>query len=120
MAYAVKRRTAEIGVRMALGATRRRVLGMVLRQGLGLVIAGLVLGLAGALALTRVIGTWLYGVSPADPITFAAVPIIMLAVAACPSLLPRRRATRLEPSAAFPFGWTPYGARRSQTPARRP
>jgi predicted permease len=103
MAYAVKRRTAEIGVRMALGATRGQVLGMVLRQGLGLVAVGLALGLGAALALTRVAGSWLYGVSPADPVTFAAVPIFLLAVAACACLIPAWRATRIDPVSALRY-----------------
>jgi putative ABC transport system permease protein len=97
LAYSVKQRTAEIGVRIALGASRRRVLGMILRQGLQLTIAGLLLGLAGALALTRVLASSLYGVSSFDPITFVAVPALLLLVTIAACLVPARRAANVDP-----------------------
>jgi predicted permease len=97
LAYSVKQRTAEIGVRIALGASRRRVLGMILRQGLQLTMIGLLLGLAGALALTRVLASSLYGVSAFDPITFAAVPALLLLVTIGACLIPARRAANVDP-----------------------
>jgi predicted permease len=97
LTYSVKQRTAEIGVRIALGASRGGVLGMILRQGLQLTITGLLLGLAGALALTRVLVASLYGVSAVDPITFAAVPALLLIVAIAACLIPARRAANVDP-----------------------
>jgi predicted permease len=97
LAYSVKQRTAEIGLRIALGASRERVLGMILRQGLQLAIAGVMLGLAGALAFTRVLASSLYGVSALDPITFAAVPALLLLVTIASCLMPARRAASIDP-----------------------
>jgi predicted permease len=97
LAYSVKQRTAEIGLRIALGASRGRVLGMILRQGLQLTIAGLLLGLAGALAFTRVLASSLYGVSALDPITFAVVPALLLLVTIASCLIPARRAASIDP-----------------------
>jgi predicted permease len=97
LAYSVKQRSAEISVRVALGATRVRVLSMILLQGLQLAFAGLALGLAGALALTRVLTSWLYGVRALDPLTFVAVPgfLLLAAIAAC--LIPAIRAANVDP-----------------------
>ena len=103
MAYSVKRRTPEIGVRMALGASRGQVLGMVLRQGLGLVACGLALGLAGALALTRLMGSYLFEVPATDPVTFAVVPALLAVVATCACLIPGWRATRIDPMSALRY-----------------
>jgi len=103
MAYAVKRRTPEIGIRMALGASRGQVLGMVLRQGLGLVVFGLALGLAGALALTRLMGSYLFEVPATDPLTFAVVPVLLVVVATCACLVPGWRATRIDPMSALRY-----------------
>ena len=97
LAYSVKQRTAEIGLRIALGASRGRVLGMILRQGVQLTIAGLMLGLAGALALTRVLTSFLYGVSALDPVTFAAVPALLLLATIMACLIPARRAANVDP-----------------------
>ena len=97
LAYSVKQRTAEIGVRIALGASRRRVLGMILRQGLQLAIIGMALGLAGALALTRILVSSLYGVSRFDPLTFAAALALLLLVTIAASLIPAMRAASLDP-----------------------
>jgi ABC-type antimicrobial peptide transport system permease subunit len=97
LAYSVKQRTAEIGVRIALGASRGRVLGMILRQGLQLTMAGVMLGLAGAFALTRVLAPSLYGVSAFDPVTFAAVPALLLLVTIVACLIPARRAASVDP-----------------------
>jgi predicted permease len=97
LAYSVKQRTAEIGLRIALGAPRGRVLGMILRQGFQLFMAGLMLGLAGALALTRILTSFLYGVSALDPITFAAVPVLLLLATIIACLIPARRAANVDP-----------------------
>jgi putative ABC transport system permease protein len=97
MAYAVGRRAHEIGVRMALGAEPGDVRAMVLRDGLRLGLVGAAAGLLGALALSRVLTTLLHGVSPTDPATFAGAGLLLVAVAALASLLPARRAARLDP-----------------------
>jgi putative ABC transport system permease protein len=101
MAYAVGRRAHEIGVRMALGARPRDVKAMVLRDGLRLGLLGAGSGLLGALALSRVLRGLLHGVSPTDPPTFATAGLLLLAVAALASLLPARRAARLDPVATL-------------------
>ena len=101
VANAVVRRTREIGVRMALGAGRRDVLGMVLRQGMLLVGIGLVAGLAGSLALTRVLRSLLYGVSPTDLVTFAGVPLLLAGIALVAAYLPARRAAQVDPMVAL-------------------
>jgi predicted permease len=98
LAYSVKQRTAEIGLRIALGAPRGRVLGMILRQGLQLTVAGLLSGLAGALALTRILTSFLYGVSALDPITFAVVPVLLLLATIMACLIPARRAANVDPT----------------------
>ncbi|MBM3789485.1 MAG: ABC transporter permease [Acidobacteria bacterium] len=97
MANNVSQRTREFGVRMALGATRASVLRLVFRQGVPLVGIGLALGLAGALALSRTLESMLFGVKPGDPAVFAAVPVLLAAVALAAMLIPARRATRLDP-----------------------
>jgi putative ABC transport system permease protein len=103
MAYAVKQRTAEIGIRIALGAPRARVLGMVVWKGLALVAIGLALGLAGAAAVTRLGASLLYGVSAADPITFLLVPVLILLVALVACLIPAWKATRIDPVTALRY-----------------
>jgi predicted permease len=101
LALLVSQRTHEIGVRMALGATRGQVLRLVMRQALAPVLAGLGLGAAGALALSRVMSGLLFGVGPADPLTFAGVSLVLLAAAAAAGLIPARRATSIDPMAAL-------------------
>jgi putative ABC transport system permease protein len=104
VAYLVSQRTHEIGIRLAIGAERSQVLGMVLRQGLLLAAAGIAAGLLGALALTRLMATLLYGVRPNDPLTFAAVATTLLLVALAASVLPALRATRVSPTVALREG----------------
>jgi predicted permease len=101
MAYAVTQRRREIGVRMALGATRRDVLGLVLTRALRIVGAGLVVGLAGAAGVTRVLQRFLFGVTPTDPIVFTLVTLVLLAVGLMAAWVPARRATRIDPLAAL-------------------
>jgi predicted permease len=101
MAYAVTQRRREIGVRMALGATRGDVLRLVLTRALRIVIAGLVVGLAGAVGVTRVLQSFLFGVTPTDPIAFTIVTLLLLAVGLLAAWLPARRATRIDPSVAL-------------------
>ena len=103
MSFDVTRRSQEIGVRMALGAARSAVLGLVLRQGLVLAAAGIALGLAGAVALTRVIQAQLFGVGRTDPATFAAVAVALAAVATAAILVPALRATRVNPVEALRY-----------------
>ena len=103
MAYAVTQRTREIGIRMALGANSGNVLQLVLRQVLPLVAIGMVLGLAGSFALTRVIARELYGVTPTDPVTFTLVSVGLVAVAFVASVIPTRRAVRVDPSIALRY-----------------
>ncbi len=101
MAYAVAQRTAEIGVRLALGATGRDILALVLRSGAGQVGAGLVLGFAGAFAASRLLRHVLYQVEPFDPLVFGAVATAFALVAAAACLVPARRATRVDPVVAL-------------------
>ena len=97
ISYSVAQRGHEIGVRMALGARRDEVFRLVLGQALGLTGAGMALGLAGALALTRLLAGQLYGLSPSDPATYAAVALLLAAAALVAGWLPARRATRVDP-----------------------
>ena len=93
IAYSVAERSAEIGIRVALGATRRDIVAMVVRQGLLLATVGVALGLGAALASTRLLTGMLYHVSSTDPQTFAATALLFLAVAALASYIPARRAS---------------------------
>jgi len=101
MDYAVTQRRREIGVRMALGAKRRDVLRLVLTRALRIVVVGLIVGLAGAAALTRVLQRFLFGVTPTDPIAFTIVTLLLMAVGLLAAWLPARRATRIDPCAAL-------------------
>jgi predicted permease len=104
VAFSVSQRTQEFGVRMALGAQRGEVLAMVLQQGLQLVLIGLAIGLAGALVLTRVLTTMLFGIEPTDGLTFVAVSMVLVAVAALACILPARRAASVDPMVALRVG----------------
>jgi predicted permease len=101
LAQLVAQRTREIGVRVALGAQPSDVMTMILRNGLGLAGAGVGLGLISALLLTRVMSSVLYGVTATDPMTFAAVPLLLLGVAALASWIPARRAMKVDPLVAL-------------------
>jgi predicted permease len=101
LAYAVVQRTNEIGIRMALGAERRQVLGLVLRSGIILTTIGITIGLVGAFAAARYMQSMLFGVEPRDPATFILVAVAFACVAAIASYLPARRATRVDPIVAL-------------------
>jgi predicted permease len=101
MSHLVTQGTHDIGVRMALGAQRGRIVGMVVRQGMELTGVGVVLGLIGAAALTRVMASLLFGVSATDLVTFSTVPLALMAIALLSSYLPARRATRVDPVVAL-------------------
>jgi putative ABC transport system permease protein len=101
LAYTVTRRGNEIGIRMALGAQRFEVMGLVARQSLVLTSTGIILGLAGAAALTRYVKGMLFGLSPLDPTTLLAVSLLFGLVAALASYVPARRATMVDPLVAL-------------------
>jgi predicted permease len=101
MAYSVTERRREIGVRVALGATPAEIFKLVIGQGLGATAAGVAIGVAGALALTRTIESLLFDVTPTDPLTFAGVVALLIGMAALACFVPARRATRADPIAAL-------------------
>jgi ABC-type lipoprotein release transport system permease subunit len=99
----VTRRTREIAIRAALGAARGSILRLILGWGAALALAGTVLGIAGALALTRFLTSLLYGFSPTDPFTFVGVPLLLLGIALLACYLPARRALAVSPETALRF-----------------
>jgi ABC-type antimicrobial peptide transport system permease subunit len=101
MSYVVARRRQEMGIRMALGAGRKQLVSMVLRQGMRTVSAALVIGLGAAFAATRLLETQLFGVTPTDPLTFVAVPLALMIIALVACYLPARRASRVDPLIAL-------------------
>jgi putative ABC transport system permease protein len=101
MAYSVAQRTREIGIRMALGARSQNVLSLIIKQGMALVVSGVALGLIAAFVVTRLIGSLLFGVTAADPMTFAVTSLLLVGVAALAGYLPARRATKVDPLIAL-------------------
>ena len=101
MSYAVTRRTHELGIRAALGASRRQSLGLVLRQGMQPAAIGMAAGLVAARALTRFLAALLYGVQPADPVTLVAVTLLLGGIALLACYIPARRATAVDPVVAL-------------------
>ncbi|MDH4067130.1 MAG: FtsX-like permease family protein, partial [Acidobacteriota bacterium] len=98
LAAAVNEQRREFGVRLALGASPGQVLAAVVRRGIGVTLAGVVIGLAGAVGLTRFMGAVLYGVEPVDPLTFGSMALVLVVVAALASWLPARRAAAMDPA----------------------
>jgi ABC-type antimicrobial peptide transport system permease subunit len=103
MSYSVAQRTREIGIRMALGAQKSDVLRMTVWQGLQLVVIGVVIGLAVALVLTRVMSSLLFGVSATDPVTFMTISLILLGVALTASYIPALRSMKVDPVIALRY-----------------
>jgi putative ABC transport system permease protein len=103
MAFSATQRTREIGIRMALGAERRDVLGLLARQALGVILAGVAVGLGGAWALTRFLASFLYRVQPTDLATFVVVPLALVAVSLLACYFPARRATKVDPMVALRY-----------------
>jgi ABC-type antimicrobial peptide transport system permease subunit len=103
LSYAVQQRCQEIGIRMALGAQAKDVLGMVVKQGMTLAGLGIVIGLAGALALSRLLTALLFGVKPNDPLTFAVIGGLLALIALLACWFPARRATRVDPLVALRY-----------------
>jgi ABC-type antimicrobial peptide transport system permease subunit len=101
MSYSVSRRTNEIGIRMALGAQRHDVLRLVMRESMILVAAGVIIGMAIALGVSRFVATLLYGLAGADVVTIVASIAVMVAVAALAGFVPARRASRVDPMVAL-------------------
>jgi len=96
--FVVNQGTREIGIRLALGATPRAILHLVIGRGMGLAIPGVVIGLLGSLAFTRMMRGLLFGISPIDPLTFVGVPVLLVVVAFLASYIPARRATLVDPA----------------------
>jgi predicted permease len=103
LSYVVSQRTQELGIRIALGASRGDLLGLVVRQGLGITVVGVVIGVVGALAGGKAVAALLYGVSPHDPLVLGIVTLLLLSVAAVASYFPARRATNVDPMVALRY-----------------
>jgi putative ABC transport system permease protein len=103
ISYSVTQRTHEIGIRMALGARAGNVLSLIMKNGLALVLTGIVIGVGGAFALTRFLTTLLFGVTPTDSVTFVVVSFVFFVIAIIASLIPAVRATRVDPLVALRY-----------------
>jgi putative ABC transport system permease protein len=103
LAYSMTQRTQEFGIRLALGAQPRKVLGLVLGHGVILVMIGVGFGVAGALAITRYLSSMLFGLTAVDPLTYVAVAVLFTAVALIASYVPARRATKVDPLIALRY-----------------
>ncbi len=103
MSYSVTRRTSEIGIRITLGAQPVDVFRIVVGEGLRFALIGVGVGVAGGLVLTRLLGSFLYGISASDPLTFSAVALLLILVSATASFFPARRATRVDPIVALRY-----------------
>jgi ABC-type antimicrobial peptide transport system permease subunit len=103
ISYTVAQRTREIGIRLAVGAKEGDVLWMVIREGLRPALAGIAIGIVGALRLTRILSSLLYGIKPADPLTFIAVALILICVALLACYLPARGAMKVDPMVALRY-----------------
>ncbi|MGC2088313.1 MAG: FtsX-like permease family protein, partial [Candidatus Acidiferrales bacterium] len=103
ISYMVSQRTHEIGIRMALGATRKDVLGLVVGQGSKLTLIGVTIGIIGAVGLTRFLSSLLYRVEPTDPLTFTTVSLILIGVGLLACYIPARRAMRVDPIVALRY-----------------
>ena len=101
MAYSVNRRTREIGVRLALGARSADAVGMIVGEGFRTIAAGVAVGIVAALMLTRTVASMLYGVTATDPVTFAAVALLLVGASLLACYIPARRATRVDPMVAL-------------------
>jgi ABC-type antimicrobial peptide transport system permease subunit len=101
IAYVVSQRTREIGIRMALGAQQNKILRMVVGQGARVALLGIAIGLVASFGLTRIMSSMLFGVSATDPLTFAAVLVLLLAAALAACWIPARRASRVDPMVAL-------------------
>lgn len=103
LAFFVTNHRPEIGVRVALGAQKRDILGLILKKGMALALVGVAIGIAGAVAITRLMASLLFGVQPVDVLTFAAVSLGVLAVALLACYIPARRATKVDPLIALRY-----------------
>jgi putative ABC transport system permease protein len=101
--YAVSRRVREIGIRMTLGADAREVKRLILRRAMRPVVIGALLGMAGCAAVSKILGSMLFGISPHDPLAFVVVPLILFWVAMVASYIPARRATQVDPMVALRY-----------------
>jgi ABC-type antimicrobial peptide transport system permease subunit len=101
LSYSVEQRTQELGIRMALGAQASHLRRMVIGQGMALALIGVVIGIGGALWLTRFLASFLFGVKAMDPVVFVATPLLLTLVALIATWIPARRATRVDPMAAL-------------------